>query len=471
MSALGPPGGETTTYRFGPRDPHGLVMGLRTGQVLVIAASLGIGVALVRALGGPIGSFGLLCSVVAGVALSLLPVAGRTAEQWAPVLARYAAGRIAGGAGSAIAARGALGRTSSRADARGRAPRLFRGFGVTSLEIEGQHLGAVHDRRAGTLTVVLAVEGPAFSLLGELDRERRVAAWSDVLAAAAHDARALYRLQWVERTLPDACDLLARPLGAGIADHRSVLAYAELCEATGAGLLRHDVLLACTLRESVSSSTLRSELRGLVRHLREAGLLVDGPLSGAGLRMVLRESFEVKPLRHAVSWPWPIALRERWSEVVVDGLVHATYWVAEWPRVDVRSDFLLPILAGLDGRRTVSVVMAPVPPERAQRRAEHARTARVADDQLRVRHGFALTARRRREQEAVERREQELAFGHVGFRFSGYVSVAAPDAVQLAESCGRLEQAAALARLDLRRLYGAQAEALLTCLPLGRGCR
>ena len=30
----------------------------------------------------------------------------------------------------------------------------------------------------------------------------------------------------------------------------------------------------------------------------------------------------------------------------VDGMVHATFWVAEWPRVEVRSDFLAPLLLG-----------------------------------------------------------------------------------------------------------------------------
>ena len=45
---------------------------------------------------------------------------------------------------------------------------------------------------------------------------------------------------------------------------------------------------------------------------------------------------------------------------------HATYWIAEWPRIDVGPDFLAPLLLG-PLRRSVSVVMEPVSPARAVR--------------------------------------------------------------------------------------------------------
>ena len=45
--------------------------------------------------------------------------------------------------------------------------------------------------------------------------------------------------------------------------------------------------------------------------------------------------------------PWPMAMEESWSAVRVDGMVHATFWVAEWPRTEVRSDFLGAAAPGL----------------------------------------------------------------------------------------------------------------------------
>jgi hypothetical protein len=100
---------------------------------------------------------------------------------------------------------------------------------------------------------------------------------------------------------------------------------------------------------------------------------------------------------------------------------------------------------------------------------EQARTADIADSELRRRGGFLSTARRAREAELVVRRESELADGHGSYRFSGYVTVTAPNPSQLEEWCEMTEHAAGQARLELRRLFGDQERALLCTLPLCRG--
>jgi len=154
--------------------------------------------------------------------------------------------------------------------------------------------------------------------------------------------------------------------------------------------------------------------------------------------------------------------------VRTDRVWHATYWIAEWPRIDVGPDFLAPLLLG-PVRRCVSVVMEPISPSRATRQVEQARTADIADSELRRRGGFLSTARRAREAEIVVRREAELADGHASFRFSGYVTVSAGGAEALDEACQVTEQAAGQAHLELRRLYGDQGRALTCTLPLCRG--
>jgi hypothetical protein len=121
--------------------------------------------------------------------------------------------------------------------------------------------------------------------------------------------------------------------------------------------------------------------------------------------------------------------------------------------------------------RSVSVVMEPVAPSVAVRKVEAARTTDIADEQTRTRTGFVTTARKRLQQEATVRREQELANGHAEIRFAGYATVSAPDEEALERSCAELEHAAQQARLELVRLYGQQAEAFTFTLPLGRGLR
>jgi hypothetical protein len=159
----------------------------------------------------------------------------------------------------------------------------------------------------------------------------------------------------------------------------------------------------------------------------------------------------------------------QWGCVRTDGTWHTTYWIAEWPRTDVAADFLGPLLLASDVRRSVSVVMEPVGPLRAARRIEQARTADIADAELRRRGGFLATARRRREEDVLVQREGELADGHASFRFSGYVTVSAPEIDSLEEACGRVEQVAGQAGLELRRCYGDQAVAFTCTLPFGRG--
>jgi hypothetical protein len=137
----------------------------------------------------------------------------------------------------------------------------------------------------------------------------------------------------------------------------------------------------------------------------------------------------------------------------------------------VGPDFLAPLLLTTSGSRTIAVTLGPVGTAHAVREVEAARTAEAADEQLRHRAGFLTTARRLRQAEGVLRREAELAEGHAAYRFSGYVTVTAPDPEALERACAEVEQGAQQAHLELRRLYGRQAEAFTWTMPLGRGLR
>jgi hypothetical protein len=120
-------------------------------------------------------------------------------------------------------------------------------------------------------------------------------------------------------------------------------------------------------------------------------------------------------------------------------------------------------------RRSISLVMEPVSPIRAARQVAQARTADIADGELRRRGGFLVTARQTREKEGADHRDVELADGHAQYRFSGYVTVTADTPDELRDACGSIEQAAGQTRMELRRLYGEQDVAFACTLPLGRG--
>jgi hypothetical protein len=302
-------------------------------------------------------------------------------------------------------------------------------------------------------------------------------------------------VQWIERTVPDrrqalrdrVAELLAHPnegsVGEVDASQRAKASYAAFVESESAGSLCHECIVAVSVRlrgdrgrgrprgESIVHDRLTIAVMSLAERLENVGIDVSGVLSPDGVADFLDRAFRDAARPHGMRSPWPVASELNWGSFRTDGLLHSTYWIAEWPRSDVSSEFLLPLLHDTGGRRTITLVMEPLGASRASRRAEHARTSARADSEIRRRHGFSQSARVTRQQDAVIRREEELASGHAGFRFSGYVTVTAEDAAELERSCVRIEQAAALARLELRRLFGSQGSAFCCTLPVGRGCQ
>jgi hypothetical protein len=467
---------EAPRYRLGPRSTRGLIAGWRTGQIACVAVSLVFSLGLLRSVGGGLGALFALAVTGTGVAAATWPLAGRTAEQWAPTAASFGLRSVAEGRhrpwqALRRPAPGTFARLSLFACP---GPELQSGDTARDVEPAGSGIGVIGDAEASTWSAVVPVGGTGFALLGDAERADRIAAWSGLLAAMARDA-GLYRLQWVSSSYPAWLDspLASEPGGSAGED------YGRLLRDAGPNLWAHEVLVVVTVRHvgasrrgpEVAASQLRGQLSSVEERLRSAGLSPGRPLSPRALATRVRRSFETEPIDEPICWPWPVGIDAGWSRLRTDATWHATYWIAEWPRCDVGPGFLLPVLLVPGVRKAVSVTMAPLPSLAAVRRAERDRTEGTADAELRNRHGFAVTARARREQEGRQQREAELAEGHAGYRYSGYVTVTESDEGALEHACGRVEQAAALAQLELRRLYGAQEDGYCCTLPTGRGCR
>jgi hypothetical protein len=326
-------------------------------------------------------------------------------------------------------------------------------------------IGMWRDARYGTLGAVVPVKGRSFALLDPERQVERLDAWRAVLAALGRPGSPLRRVQWVQTSFPQGH--IGMPLPRAGYDTDDLVgtrvrdSYLSLVQRAGPATPAHDVWIVLAVggtrplqpEGAKAVDALRRELRLLSGQLRGADLDAAAPLGGDDIAALIEA---------------PMGLEEEWSVLRVDGDWHATYWVAEWPRVEVAPDFLSPVLVG-EGRRSVSVVMAPVPAARAVREARSARTADLADAELRLRAGFLPSARREREADGAVRREGELAEGHAEYRFSGYVTVTASDRAQLDVACAETEHAAESARIELRRLYGRQAESFTWTLPLARG--
>ena len=496
---------ESARYRFPPLERRGVIAGI-TGTQLAVGAG---GATLALVLGGvvpsPAGPLLALSTLAATGAATCWHVAGRTPGGWLPIMLSWLVRRV----GQPVVSDLPLVGSTTAGPARAVPPPALLGVGVSAApEVLGSPpMGVIHDIKAGTVAALVAVRGRSFSLLDPTEKQRRLDAWGAVLAGLCRDGSPIQRIQWIERAMPGDRDGLQRYLddsaraAATPEGRRARDSYADLISAAGPVGQSHSTLLVIAVHlrraaraargagrgRAAACAVLRRELRLLQGQLRNADLLVDHILSPGEVNAALAAAVDpgassgtaldhgagsvASAERPASGQAWPLASHEAWAQWRTDGSWHTTYWIADWPRIEVGPDFLSPLLLAATGFRVVSVVMAPVPPARAAREVEAARTADMADEQLRRKAGFLTTARRQREAEGVIRREAELADGHAEYRFSGYVTVSAASEAELEVARGEVEQAARQSNLELRRLYGRQAEAFTWTLPLGRGLR
>jgi hypothetical protein len=502
--------GEHQRYRFGPLERRGLIGSLRPPQVVLIAGSLTAGVLLMRSLPGGMGVASALALALLTVTFCFWPVAGRSAEAWLPIVARHALARTLG---SYIRCSPApLGGTRLAADGRpepvAALPEIGRDLELLAAPFHGETVGVLKDRRSRSYTAVLAVRVTSFGLLDRAEQEARQAGWGSVLAGLAREGSPVSRIQWLERTVPADGDEIGRYLGeawerdAVPLDSLAMRSYLELTSSAPAATRDHELFVCLQIdarrawrqikriggeqgADAGACAVLLREIEGLAERLVAADVRVVGALRPGMLGVATRVAFDpwsrpglsrlaaADPNRDGIdeAAAWPLGTEASWGAYRTDGAFHATYWIASWPRIDVGAAFLSPLLLHTQMVRAIAVTIEPVSPLKAIREVEAARTSDEADRELRGRMGFMETARRRRQTEAVARREEELADGHAAVRFAGYVTVSARTFEELEHDCSEIEHAAQMSRLELLRLYGQQEEAFTYTLPLCRGLR
>ena len=490
-------------YRFGPLERRGLLGAIGAGQVVVLAVGAVVAIAVLSrapSAGGALGAL-LVCGLAA--AFAFVPVAGRSAPGWTPVVAGFGARRLGGrgrlrsrapGAGHRATA---VGTRSVRL--RGPEPTVpgeLTGVRIVSTDEREHPIGALSERSGRRLTAVLACRVAAFTLLDGEAQERRLARWGLVLSGAGGGA--IRRLQWIERTAPAQGDELARwlheerdpavpPRGTAMVE-----SYLELISSSAQATQEHEVLLAVQVdgrrvrdrgRDAVMRALVEST-EAVARGLEAAEVTVLGALGPAQLAHTLRTAFDpyaraeltalagADPEREGDARDaWPLGAREGWDHYAADGALHATFWISAWPRVEVSPMFMDSLLGQSGAVRSVAVSFEPLAPDRSTREVEAAITRDRADRELRVRFGQSETARQRQAAAATAQREAELAAGHGEVRLSGFVTVSGRDRDDLRSACAEVLEHAARARLELRRLYGQQAQAFTFTLPLARGLR
>jgi Putative type VII ESX secretion system translocon, EccE len=497
--------GDRVAYRFGPVERRGILGQLRAGQVALVAAGAGVAILILDRQPTAGGAFLGVIAFGAAVVAAFAPVGRRTAEEWAPIALTFAWRRARGrgrfrssvpSAGTLAAERTGRPRRLLR-HAEPDPPRTLKGVRVLDVAYRDGAIGVLSEQRRRRLTAVLACRALAFSLLDPDAQERRLARWGLILSGAAGGP--VRRIQWIERTVPAQGDELARWLhderdpAIPLRGTPMIESYLELIGATTQAAHEHEVLVAVQIdprraadrgREAGVRALIEQTER-LAEGLQAAEVSVLGALGPGQLARVLRTAFDpyaraelsaleaADPARRGLSEAnaWPLGAREHWEHYRSDGAWHATFWIGEWPRVDVSPMFMDALLGRSSVVRTVAVTFEPIAPERSTREAEAAITRDRADRELRHRFGQAETARQRQAQEGAVRREAELAAGHAEVRLAGFITVTGRDPDDLRRACAEVHEHAVRARLELHRMYGQQADAFAFTLPLCRGLR
>lgn len=472
------------TVQFSRLTRRGIMLGLSLSQLIVLGTGLFVAVAALYTAGGA----GLLwTSPLWGLCTTFatVPISGRRATEWAPIVIRWLHRRAAG-------------QTEYRRNLMRPRPAgtlALPGDAAALREWVDQETGAVmiHDPHQQFLTAVLAVSHPAFVLLDPGDQQRRVNGWGRVLASACRSGR-IGRIQVSERTVPDS--------GSGLAqwwhDHGThdgswaATTYADLIDRAGPAGERHQTLVSLSLDMKAAARAIRTSgggIRGAAEVLRQemttfsaairsADLTIGGWLTPGEIALVLRAAYDPATAaaleRHGevgrdLAAAGPVAVSERWDQLRSDSACHTVLWMSEWPRSQVYPGFLSSLILSTGILRTISLHYLPVQADRAARDIRRKRTELISDKAQRQKMGQIEDATVAAEYTDILQQEADLSAGHGLVRVTGLISITAPTPEELEAAVAAVEQMAIQASCETRRLVGQQARAFAACaLPLAR---
>ncbi len=273
-------------------------------------------------------------------------------------------------------------------------------------------VGVVVDGERFSATV--RVRGGPFALLEHAEQARVLDAWGRALAGFCRERTPIARVAWSEWAAPAS---LAEPLAFvrdqqdGRVSTAGLGEYLELVGTAGPLTIAHETHITVTVdgrrvrgaRTTDPQRTvevLLDELRLLAGRLEQAGLAVDPPLGPGDLATVARlradpsaaTRLSVRRERLAEQARLvsphnlgPLAVEAAWRHVRVDQAWHRSFWIAEWPRLEVHGDWLASLLLHPGGIRTVTLVHEPVPPSRSRRAIDREATRLASDEDERTR--------------------------------------------------------------------------------------
>ena len=449
-----------------------------------------------------------IAAVLAG--LALVRIGGRTTDEWAAAFVSYHSGR----ARTRHRFLSAAFAPDATTDATGPKPMDLPGvlapLKILEADMPGSGpLAVSYHRIDRTYTAVARVRFSGIGLVDSTRRDQRVNGWGALLAGLCTEGNPIIRVQAMQRLVPESGAALRR----WHTDHLHAEAPAAAIEIT-TGLLgtatlatsQREAFLAFTMDERRAASAVKAagggtaaaalvftrHLRALTASIASADLAIDAWLGPRDLAEVIRTAFDPHAGRHLAerratataplatgeglaagvdpAVAGPAAAQAEPNAYIHDGARSVTYWVHDWPRAQVYSTVLAPLLGEGQHRRAFSLHVEPLGPREAEREVMRERTSRSVAVRMRQKTGQIVPEHEQAALDRARAQDADRAAGHGLVRFTGYVTITVTDAEQLEDACAAVEADAAAARIEIRRMWYAQDVGFaMSALPLGFG--
>ncbi|GLY33408.1 SCO6880 family protein [Kineosporia sp. NBRC 101731] len=373
-------------------------------------------------------------------------------------------------------------------------------------------LAVAYHRIDRTYTAVARVTYPGIGLVDSERREARVNGWGALLSGLCTEGQLIVRVQALQRMSPASGAALRRwhtdHLGVGAPDLAREITTGLLATA-GVTTSQREAFLAFTMDSRRAASAIKAagggtagavkvltrQLRALSSSVAGADVQIESWLGPRDLAEVIRTAYdphaarslaERRAITHtsgtgtvnggvlaagvAPAVAGPSAAEALPGSYRHDGGYSATFWVHDWPRSQVFSTALAPLLGESTHRRAFSLHIEPLGPRSAEREVMRERTARSVAVRMRQRTGQIVPEHEQAALDRARAQDMDRAAGHGLVRFTGYVTVTVTEERLLEDACAELEADAAAARIELRRMWYAQDVGFsMSALPLGFG--
>lgn len=498
--------GELSTYRFPARPNVGVLFGLTLPRLSVFGVAA---IVLIVVTARPTLSSVLTggAAIVLLMASATVKVSGRTLVDWAPIGIAHVWGRAR--RHHEFYASPDLADPELPEGVLDLPGGLF-GFELHAYTTESRatcanptpaDYGILVDTFRDRMVAVVEVSGQDLLFCDPDEQQTRFAGWGGLLDHVGQTLPELCRLQLVHVCSRATAGQARRwhTLHGGRGGDATADSYRQLLDqADGVGQ-QHRLLLAIALDRRAARRAIRQAgggRDGAATVLLDRAVQVEQALAGAGIEVhgwlparhiaaVLRVSFdpaaaELLDVRGDdvttgagcdPAAAGPAGMVESWTSLRLDSGWAVTLQVAGPPSRPVTGEFLQHLLIGVPAARRMSLLYVPTEAQTAERRAQTQQVTAESEQALRVRWGFAASARHRRSHGDAAQREADLIDGRAVFRLVWTLTVTGASPAELDAALGQVEAAARRCGLELRRLVGTQRQAASFTLPLCRGAR